>query len=80
MAKIDAQNFFDLTALFHVQRSYVLRLGVRNIFDREPPIIASGIGGACGGAACNGNTFAQLYDPLGRYIFAGVTFNLKPPF
>ena len=80
VAKIDAQNFFDLTALFHVQRSYVLRLGVRNIFDREPPIIASGIGGACGGAACNGNTFAQLYDPLGRYIFAGVTFNLKPPF
>ena len=24
---------------------------------------------------CAGNTYPQLYDPLGRYLFAGVTFN-----
>ncbi len=77
VAKIGAQNYFDLTGLFSIHGKYQLRLGVRNIFDREPPVVASGNAGACGsssfGAFCNGNTYPQLYDPLGRYIFAGAT-------
>ena len=77
VAKIDAQNYFDLTGLFNFQGKYSLRLGVRNIFDREPPVVASGAAGACGssnfGIFCNGNTYPQLYDPLGRFFFAGAT-------
>lgn len=76
VAKIGPRSFFDLAALFTTGSNYVLRFGVNNIFDKEPPIIASGTAGACGN--CNGNTFTQLYDPLGRYIFAGVTMNLNP--
>jgi iron complex outermembrane receptor protein len=76
--KIAAQDYFDLTALLRFQRQYVLRLGVRNIFDRQPPLVTSG-NPACfsisGG--CNGNTFPQLYDPLGRTFFAGATLNFK---
>lgn len=72
-AHVRAQNYFDLTALFSIERKFVLRLGVNNLFDREPPLLV-----ACGGGFCNGNTFPQLYDPLGRYIFAGVTVELKP--
>jgi outer membrane receptor protein involved in Fe transport len=79
VAEIGAQSFFDLTALFRVNRDYLLRLGVRNIFDKEPPVRATGDAGACG-FECNGNTYTQLYDPLGRTIFAGVTFNLNPRF
>lgn len=72
-ARLPARSFFDLTALFHVEHNFVLRLGVNNIFDKEPPLVVSG-SGACG-AGCNGNTYPQWYDPLGRFIFAGVTAN-----
>lgn len=73
--RISAQDYFDLTALFPVERRYVLRLGARNIFDRAPPIVTNG-NPACNNTGCNGNTFPQLYDPLGRYVFASVTVNV----
>jgi outer membrane receptor protein involved in Fe transport len=77
--RIRPQNYFDLTALMSFKRRYVLRFGVRNIFDRNPPLVTSGNPACFGGAGpfCNGNTFPQLYDPLGRYIFAGATMNFK---
>ncbi|WP_187334708.1 TonB-dependent receptor domain-containing protein [Novosphingopyxis iocasae] len=65
---IGAQSYFDLTLSFAVD-PMVLRLGVNNILDREPPIIASGYGGT------NGNTYTETYDPVGRFLFANVTFD-----
>ena len=75
---IGAKNYFDFTATLALQSRYILRLGVRNLFDRQPPIVTNG-NPACfaTGGGCNGNTFPQLYDPLGRYVFAGVTLNLR---
>jgi outer membrane receptor protein involved in Fe transport len=67
---VPAQSFFDLAAIFRVEPSYSLRLGVNNVFDREPPLVLF-----CGGSGCNGNTYSQWYDPLGRYFFAGFTVN-----
>jgi outer membrane receptor protein involved in Fe transport len=75
--KIGAQNYFDLTSVFHVGRKYELRLGANNLFDRRPPIVGGSSNTAVGGGV-NGNTFAGLYDPLGRYIFAGITMNFEP--
>ena len=78
--RIGAQSFFDLTFLARASRGYELRLGIRNILDKEPPIISvTGFNpeGACSEAVCNGNTFPQVYDPLGRYLFAGVTLNFN---
>ena len=46
-----------------------LRLGVNNIFDREPPLGGGNIPAGFG----NGNTFPQVYDALGRFFFAGAT-------
>lgn len=77
-AKIPAQDYFDATVTYRVGDRYSLRMGVRNLFDREPAIVAGGQFGACGPPLCNGNTFPQLYDPLGRFIFAGATINFKP--
>ncbi|MFL6852522.1 MAG: TonB-dependent receptor domain-containing protein [Sphingomicrobium sp.] len=76
-AKLSAQNYFDLSALFRVGGDYLLRLGVNNIFDRQPPLVTGAPSPACNGSGCNGNTFPQLYDPLGRFFFAGVTVNLQ---
>jgi outer membrane receptor protein involved in Fe transport len=70
-----------LTGSARVSKNYELRVGVNNLFDREPPITSSegnGLNGVCGPPSCNGNTFPQLYDPLGRYLFAGVTIALGP--
>ena len=69
-AKLPAYNYFDVSGLFNVGSNYELRLGVNNIFDKQPPIV-SFTSGACAGG-CNGNTWPQLYDPLGRFFFAGV--------
>jgi outer membrane receptor protein involved in Fe transport len=68
--EVPAQSFFDLATIFRIEPHYSLRLGVNNIFDREPPIVLF-----CGGFRCAGNTFPQWYDPLGRYFFAGFTLN-----
>ena len=59
---ISAQNYFDLTLSYDLD-PVNLRLGVNNIFDKEPPIIASNYGGT------NGNTYVETYDPVGRRIF-----------
>ena len=42
-----------------------LSAGVNNLFDKDPPLIASDSLGTYG----NNNTFPGTYDPLGRYVF-----------
>ena len=37
--KVPAQSYFDLATIFRVEPNYSLRLGVNNIFDREPPLV-----------------------------------------
>jgi iron complex outermembrane recepter protein len=67
--KIGAYNYFDLAVGAEITEKVKFRLGVNNFLDKDPPIVSSsGLGG--GG---NGNTYAQVYDTLGRYIFFNVT-------
>ncbi len=68
-SKLDAMNYFDLAANWQITDTVSGRVGVNNVFDTDPPLsVAAGTGG-------NGNTFPQLYDALGRYVFFGVTAN-----
>jgi len=71
-ARIPSQQYFDLTMTARLGDHYNLRLGVNNIFDRDPPSVGST---ACPAGICNGNTYTQVYDALGRYIFAGITLD-----
>ena len=75
--RIPAQSYIDLALTARIGDHYNFRLGVNNIFDRDPPIIgASGTRSSTPARAfCNGNTYPQVYDALGRYIFAGVTLD-----
>jgi iron complex outermembrane receptor protein len=68
--KMNAANFFDLTMSARVTNKFSLRMGANNILDTEPPIAGSQVVPAGFG---NGNTYPQVYDALGRYMFAGVT-------
>ncbi|MGH7010793.1 MAG: TonB-dependent receptor domain-containing protein, partial [Caulobacteraceae bacterium] len=68
---IEAYNWFDLAGQWRFRDRYTFRAGVNNIFDRDPPIVSTT--NACPSTFCTGNTFPQVYDPLGRYIFVGLT-------
>ena len=68
--KIKAQSYFDLALTARLADRYNFRLGANNVFDKSPPIVGSEVSNAPFG---NGNTFPQVYDALGRYLFAGVT-------
>ncbi len=69
-AHIASYSYLDLTAAMPVAHGVVARLGVNNVLDKQPPVIGlSDLPGVFG----NGNTFPQMYDSLGRYIFVDVT-------
>jgi iron complex outermembrane receptor protein len=72
-AKIPAFNYFDLAATYRLKDRYTFRAGVNNVFDKAPPIQDSENFAISAPPFGNGNTFPQVYDPLGRVIFLGVT-------
>ena len=51
---------------------YTLRVGVNNLFDKDPPLNGRS---TCPTGPCNGNTWPQMYDALGRQIFGLVTID-----
>jgi len=64
-----AQNYIDLTANFTVHNNLNFRVGVNNVFDKDPPLVGTN----CAATYCNGNTYPQVYDALGRYVYVGLT-------
>ena len=68
----NAVNYFDLALTADLGDHYKFRLGANNVLDKSPPVTGSQ---ACPAGFCNGNVFAQTYDALGRYIYAGVTLD-----
>jgi iron complex outermembrane receptor protein len=65
-ARIPSFTYIDFTASIKVADKIQLRVGVNNILDKQAPAI--GITNQPGTTA-NGNTFPQVYDSLGRYLF-----------
>lgn len=68
--KLGARDYFDLTASWTMRDNLNFRAGVNNLFDKDPPLNGSS---ACPTGPCNGNTWPQLYDAFGRYLFVGLT-------
>lgn len=77
-SRIGAQSYFDLAFSTRIKNQYTWRIGVNNMFDKEPPLVTSGSGtfgaSACG-SLCNGNTYPGTYDSLGRYIYSSITLD-----
>jgi len=62
-AKINAYDYFDLSARFNVTERISLTATISNLTDNQPPIV----GGSAGSTSFNsGNTFPSTYDALGR--------------
>ena len=68
--KLGLRNYFDLAGSWRAKDYLTLRAGVNNVFDEDPPL-SSVVGTAPG----NGNTYPQVYDALGRYVFMNATFD-----
>ena len=67
--KIPAFNWFDLSVSYLMKSGIRWTVGVNNIFDEEPPLAPT--------FNDDGNiNLYSVYDPFGRYVFAGVQFSL----
>lgn len=67
--ELDSINYFDLAATWQARDNVSVRAGVNNVFDIDPPLSYSV------GTTGNNNTYPQLYNAMGRYVFFGVTAN-----
>jgi outer membrane receptor protein involved in Fe transport len=72
-AHVPAFSYFDASFQFKFHDRYTLRGGVNNIFDRTPPIVDTNNYGISSPPFGNANTWPQVFDPLGRVFFLGLT-------
>jgi outer membrane receptor protein involved in Fe transport len=68
-ARIASFSYLDLSASVKVSDKVTFRVGANNVLDKSPPVIGSNNLPSTSG---NGNTFPQVYDSLGRFIFGQV--------
>jgi iron complex outermembrane receptor protein len=66
---LPSENYIDLTANFTIHNNLNFRVGVNNVFDKDPPLVGTN----CSATVCSGNTFPQVYDALGRFFFVGLS-------
>jgi outer membrane receptor protein involved in Fe transport len=66
-ANLGSQSYIDLNAAYTVNENIEVSGTVRNLMDKEPPMVGSTL-------SSNANTIAGFYDTLGRYVSANVTF------
>jgi len=69
-SRLSSYSYFDLAFDWTVREGVDLHGGVNNVLGTDPPVIGTqalplGVG--------NGNTFAGVYDTLGREFFLGAT-------
>jgi outer membrane receptor protein involved in Fe transport len=63
----EAENYLDLVGSWQLLDNVNMRAGVNNVLDNDPPLSYSV------GTTGNGNTYPQLYNAFGRYVFFGIT-------
>ncbi|MBA4286639.1 MAG: TonB-dependent receptor [Xanthomonadaceae bacterium] len=70
--RLGAESYVDLSAALQFSGAYTFRVGVQNLFDNDPPILSQTVSP---GVLVNGNTFPQVYDSLGRYLYANIVLD-----
>jgi len=69
--KLAARDYFDIVGQWNIGKTFSLRAGINNLFDKDPPLAGSGT--ADPSVFGNGNTFPGTYDALGRLVFMNLT-------
>jgi outer membrane receptor protein involved in Fe transport len=70
-SRIPSFTYVDLSAAMKVTDKVQMRVGCQNILDKQAPAIGGSTDQPL--PIVNGNTFPQVYDPIGRYFFAQLT-------
>lgn len=66
---LESESYFDIAAFWTATENVELRFGVNNVFDNDPPVLATF--GPSPTANVEANTVAGVYDAAGRFIFVG---------
>jgi iron complex outermembrane recepter protein len=66
--EVDAVFYHDMNVRYNFTNTFEGTFGVKNIFDKTPPMLPQGT--ALGGTGIN--TVSEAYDVTGRYFYAGV--------
>ena len=69
--KLGSRNYLDLFASWQIDKNWLVRAGVNNVLDKDPPITSTTLSDPS--IFGNGNTFPQIYDSLGRLFFLNIT-------
>jgi outer membrane receptor protein involved in Fe transport len=69
---IPSESYLDLSTAYHIAPGCVVRLGVNNLLDKDPPLVGGGNLGAGG----TYNTFPSTYDSFGRTLYAKFSLSL----
>jgi outer membrane receptor protein involved in Fe transport len=71
---IGGYSYLDLSAAMPIGSTGLnVRVGVNNVTDKQPPIVANGNYSDCPNTSCNDNTWVGTYDTLGRFLYAHVS-------
>jgi iron complex outermembrane recepter protein len=71
-SRLGSRSYLDLSAAMTLRDRYTMRIGVNNLADKDPPLNGAT---TCPTGPCNGNTWPQVYDALGRQIFGLITID-----
>jgi iron complex outermembrane receptor protein len=69
---IASYSYIDLSAAYTLNKTVSFRVGVNNVADKDPPLLSNDYFAE---ANVNGNTYTQVYDSMGRFLFANITLN-----
>lgn len=67
---IPSFSYIDLSAAVAINSNFSVRVGANNVLDKDPPIVLSG---NCPVPFCSNNTYVQVYDPMGRFLYVNLT-------
>jgi iron complex outermembrane recepter protein len=70
---IGSRDYLDLMFMYQWTKGVTVRLGANNVLDKDPPVLPAGE--AISSVFFNGNTYPQIYDTLGRYVFLNLTLD-----
>lgn len=69
---IASYDYMDVASVINLDEKIQLSVGINNVFDKDPPVLASGGKTVGPTGPLNGNTFNGIYDSFGRYMFMNI--------
>ena len=74
METIGSRDYLDMMFRY-TYKGLTTRVGVNNLLDKDPPVIVTPLSLALPPPFFNGNTYPQVYDTLGRYLYLNITYD-----